>query len=108
MYFRVVTGDHCELCAKGYYGDPRNGGRCEGLIINFFNLWCLSMSGLSGLNQRVVFLDSLVMGDCWACLPLPSCFVRSGQFAIYMKLLSSHFSSHTVNPRISAPPIGRN
>ena len=77
MYFRVVTGDHCELCANGYYGDPRNGGRCEGMIIN-----CFSMSGLSGLNHCVGFLDGLGTRDCWTCLPLPRCFVRFGHFAI--------------------------
>ncbi|XP_078359033.1 attractin-like protein 1 isoform X2 [Oculina patagonica] len=24
-----TTGAHCEQCAKGFYGDPRNGGKCE-------------------------------------------------------------------------------
>lgn len=27
-----TTGEHCQFCADGFYGDPRNGGRCEGLI----------------------------------------------------------------------------
>lgn len=24
-----TTGEHCQHCAEGFYGDPRNGGRCE-------------------------------------------------------------------------------
>ena len=29
LYF-FGTGAHCERCADGYYGDPRNGGKCAG------------------------------------------------------------------------------
>ncbi|MCP9266339.1 Kelch domain-containing protein family protein [Dirofilaria immitis] len=29
-----TTGEHCQFCADGFYGDPRNGGRCEECFCN--------------------------------------------------------------------------
>ena len=26
------SGPHCEVCAAGYFGDAKNGGKCEGTV----------------------------------------------------------------------------
>ena len=63
------------------------------------------MSGLSELNHYCLGFFGLVIGDSWACLLMPICFVRSPCFALYMELLSSHLSSNViaeVKPKIKS------
>lgn len=38
------TGEHCESCLDGYYGDPTNGGKCSG------NVWTIQDICLTGIT----------------------------------------------------------
>lgn len=31
----LTTGSQCQICLPGYYGDPTNGGKCQGEIFLF-------------------------------------------------------------------------
>lgn len=39
----LTTGSQCQICLSGYYGDPTNGGKCQGEIF-LFMFMCTSMS----------------------------------------------------------------
>ncbi|MEQ2273772.1 hypothetical protein XENORESO_008822, partial [Xenotaenia resolanae] len=29
----LTAGTHCQTCMPGYYGDPTNGGKCNGKVL---------------------------------------------------------------------------
>lgn len=49
-----ADGDHCELCAEGYYGDARNGGRCEACQCTTHAKVCAADTGCQCLTMGVV------------------------------------------------------
>ncbi|CAG0917287.1 unnamed protein product [Notodromas monacha] len=40
-----TTGDHCERCIEGYFGNPVNGGNCSRCECNGHGTWCDRMTG---------------------------------------------------------------
>ncbi|KAG5831216.1 hypothetical protein ANANG_G00301470 [Anguilla anguilla] len=41
----LTTGQHCQTCMPGYYGDPTNGGRCQACKCNGHANVCQVLSG---------------------------------------------------------------
>ncbi|GCB70141.1 hypothetical protein scyTo_0012556 [Scyliorhinus torazame] len=41
----LTTGNHCETCISGYYGDPKNGGSCQSCKCNGHATICNTESG---------------------------------------------------------------
>ncbi len=62
----LTTGPQCQICLPGYYGDPTNGGKCQGEIFLFMCMCtsiCLSVCVLVCIciwNQRVSLLRMIL------------------------------------------------
>lgn len=36
-----TTGEHCQYCADGFFGDARNGGKCEGDFLSYCSIFSI-------------------------------------------------------------------
>uniref|UniRef100_A0A8C5QK43 Attractin-like protein 1 n=1 Tax=Leptobrachium leishanense TaxID=445787 RepID=A0A8C5QK43_9ANUR len=60
----LTTGEHCENCMPGYYGNPTNGGECEACTCNGHASICEMQSGKCHCTTKGIKGDQCLCSFC--------------------------------------------
>lgn len=57
----MTTGDNCEKCQEGYYGDARNGGSCQPCDCGDKATSCDATTGQCHCYSKGLYAQSLIV-----------------------------------------------